>query len=63
MICESPVNFMWIIKRLKRVLIYLWITFDLSFSFVDFIHIVMNRTTLGFITVIRAFTQTHSPYY
>ena len=54
---------MWIIKGIQAVLIPLWITLHFSFSFVDVIHTVINRTTRCFITVMRAFTQTHSPYY
>lgn len=61
--CESLVNPMWTNKRLKLLLMMMWITLEFSFCFVDVIHTVMNTENSAFITVIRAFTQTHSPYY
>lgn len=61
--CVSSVNYMWTNKRLKMLLMVMWITLEFSFRFVDVIHTVIYTENSAFITLIRAFTQTHSPYY
>ncbi len=61
--CVLAVNFLWINGGLESFLSCLWITLKFSLDSVDFIHIVMNMEKSAFITVIRTFTQTHSPYY
>lgn len=61
--CVLAVYFMWINKVLRMFLMGLWINVEFSFHSVDVIHTLINTENQGLIKVLRAFTQTHSPYY